>query len=187
MPVNPRLDLTVVTFRRRRAYPVLGDRIRWPLFFVVLILLGGLGGALTVRAEEPDEALVAVPVIEVPTVEVPRAEPASRGNRPAVLERDEVVGLAAEVFGPDLAGYVARIVHCESTNRPGADTNWPYVGLMQVDPYIHAGRVGEVVGYRVTPAQAAELLRDPRVNLLTAALVRRDQGWGAWPVCRYAR
>lgn len=111
-----------------------------------------------------------------------RYQPASRGPR-AVLARSEVVELASEVFGPGVRFYVARIIQCESSNRPGADENWPYVGLMQVDPYLHSWRVGEVVGYRVGVAEARALLRDPRVNLWTALHILRAQGWGAWPVC----
>jgi len=108
-------------------------------------------------------------------------------ERGEVLGRAEVVDLAAETFGPGVAHYVAAIALCESSYDPNADRNWPYVGLMQVDPYLHADKVGAVVGYPVGPGDAAWLLRVPRVNLATAVLILRAQGWGAWPHCRWAR
>jgi len=135
---------------------------------LVLALIPFLAGVAVCRAQEtPDDHYA----------------PATRSNRPAVLARSEVADLAAEVFGPELAAYVAAIAWCESTGRPGVESNWPYVGLMQIDPDLHAGRVAAVVGYPVTLAEARVLLRDPLVNLRTAHAVWRDQGWSAWPAC----
>lgn len=131
-----------------------------------------LGAVLSARAEEVDP---------------PRYEPADRGPRPAVLERAEVVDLAAEVFGPDVAEHVADIVRCESTYRPAVDTNWPYVGLMQIHPGLHRHRLERIVGRPLTLAETRLYLTDPLLNLLVAADVLRDQGFGAWPVCRWAR
>jgi hypothetical protein len=136
-----------------------------------------LGGALfafgVVRADEGDDA--------------PRFSPAGRGGRVLergeVLERAEVEALAAASFGPELAGYVANIARCESTFDPNADRNWPYVGLLQIDPYLHAAHVAAVVGYPVDAVEAAALLRIPRVNLATAARIAAVQGFGAWPWC----
>jgi hypothetical protein len=167
---------------RRAGLYAYGTHRRWPAptdkavgacFLAVLLILVGVGAGLTRASEEPQE--------------IPRFSPASRGNRAAVLERSEVVDLAAEVFGADLAGYVAAIVACESSNRPAVDTNWPYVGLLQIDPALHRHRLERIVGYALTLGQTRALLTDPLLNLLVGADVQREQGWTAWPACRWAR
>lgn len=137
-------------------------RIR-AIWAICLLICFAAAGSSTVRADE-----------------VERDAPSSRGGR---MASGDVVDLASEVFGSEVRYYVAAIVACESSNRPGADENWPYVGLLQIDPGLHAWRVGEVVGRRVGVAEARMLLTNPRVNLLTALHIWRDQGYGAWPVC----
>lgn len=113
--------------------------------------------------------------------------PASRSSRSAVLTRAEVVDIATETMGAARAGYVARIAWCESSFNTRADSNWPYVGLLQVDHRLHAWRVARVLGWAVSPAESVDYLKNPYVNLLVAVDILRDQGWSAWPYCsRYA-
>lgn len=171
------------TFRRPRKYPEPTSRVAWAIVVAIVLLLLGCGlGLRRAYADDLDQLAAAVWAMPtpVPAPELTRYVPAARGGR---LEREEVVALAAETFGPALAERVAGVVRCESTNHPGADTNPPYVGLMQVDPYIHAGKVGRVVGYPVTPREAAWLLRDPRINLEVSVLIWQESGWSAWPWC----
>lgn len=155
------------TFRRRRRLPEPVPWLRTGLVVALLVLLGGLGVGL-VRAEEE---------------EVPRYSPSTRGNRPAQLARSEVVDLAAEVFGADLAPYVAAIAWCESSHRPGArNAGWDrvfgwydYVGLLQIERGIWAPTALALTG-------SADLT-DPWVNLVTGREIQRRQGWRAWPWC----
>jgi hypothetical protein len=152
---------------RRRTLPA-PNRLGWSLLVTILLLLAGVGLATT-RAQEVDAG--------------ERFTPSSRGNRPAVLERAEVVDLAASVFGPELAEYVASISACESSNRPWArSAGWDRLygwydhrGLMQVAATIWTPLALELTG--------SDDLFDPWVNLVTARAIQRAQGWGAWPYC----
>jgi hypothetical protein len=132
--------------------------------------------AVAVRADE-----VAATPTEVAT-EVPRYSPSARTNRPSVLAHAEVLDLAASVFGDDLAPRVARIVACESTNRPAArSAGWDryygayeYLGLMQVS----SGWT-----WLAVELTGSDDLTDPVVNLVTGRAILERQGWTAWPVC----
>jgi hypothetical protein len=114
-----------------------------------------------------------------------RYTPSTRGVRPAVLERAEVRDLAAQVFGPPLAGYVAAIVACESNGRPWArSAGWDrlygwfdYRGLLQIS-IIWTGLARELTG--------SDDLYDPIVNLTVGRAIQERQGWFAWPHCRWA-
>lgn len=141
------------------------------LWLLVAAAIPFLAGVLVARAQEVDD---------------PRFTPSSRSPRAAVLARAELEDLAARVWGPDLARRVAAVARCESTGRVAVDSNWPYVGLLQIDPDLHRERVAAVVGYPVALEEARSLLRDPLVNLAVGLLVFEAQGWAAWPACRWA-
>jgi len=140
------------------------------------ILLSTLATALLPLAAPAQEA------------EPERFAPASRGPRAAVLERDEVVDIAAEVFGFEVAPYVAAIARCESGYaRFARSAGWDRVfgwydhrGLMQIASTIWTPLALELTG--------SDDLYDPWVNLVTARAIQRQQGWIAWPYCsRVAR
>lgn len=162
---TPRPGLHVLAPRRTRPEP---NNLGWAMLVVILLLLAGVGLATT-RAQEVDAD--------------ERFTPASRGNRPAQLERSEVVDLAAEVFGAELAEYVAAISACESSNRPWArSAGWDRLygwydhrGLMQIASTIWTPLALELTG--------SDDLFDPWVNLVTARAIQQQQGWSAWPVC----
>jgi hypothetical protein len=174
--------------RRPTRHPVPERRLWLPLLVAILLIAGGcgLGWARAQSLEDETFALTQAAAVwaptatPAPTAEPTRYVPASRSGR---LERAEVEAIAAEAFGPELAPKVASVVRCESTYDAGADGNWPYVGLLQVHPVIHQARLERVVGHPVTPDEARLLLTDPVLNLAVSALILRDQGWGAWPVC----
>ena len=52
------------------------------------------------------------------------------------------------VFGESPYGcqFWIDLATCESTLRPDVDTNWPYVGLLQIDVILHAGLIAKL-GY----------------------------------------
>src|SRR5262245_46762406 len=102
------------------------------------------------------------------------------------LPEDLITEMAGATFPPEVSAWVARIAWCESRWQPGVDTNWPYVGLMQVDYRLHAWRLPALMGRPVTVAESHDLLQDPWINLWVANQIRLDQGWSAWPVCSRA-
>lgn len=162
--VQPRPALIIFGRPRRAPAPTL---LGWALGIVLVLLVAGVGLAIA-RAEEE---------------EIPRYQPSGRGNRAAQLERSEVVDLAAEVFGAELAPYVAAIAWCESRHRPGArNAGWDrvfgwyeYLGLLQIERGIWSPLASALTG--------SDDLTDPYVNLVTGRAIQRQQGWGAWPVC----
>lgn len=91
------------------------------------------------------------------------------------LDRAAVVSLAAETFGPEVAEYVANIARCESSYRTAVDTNWPYVGLLQIDATLWTGTSLRLFG--------SGDFTDPRVNMKMAAWIANTYGFSAWPVC----
>lgn len=112
---------------------------------------------------------------------------------------DEVYAYAANAFGHGpTAHYVTRIAKCESNWRPairssGFDPNFrnwrtgawgtPYdfVGLMQVDYFSHVERMYIIIG-----TTDRDALQNPWLNMLMAADIQREQGWGAWPHCKFS-
>lgn len=140
---------------------------RWALLMLLAGLLGALNAAMVVHADE-----------------VERFIPASRSSRAAVLTRAEVTEIATETVGAERAGYWTRIAWCESTWNMRATSNWPYIGLAQIDHRLHRDKVAVVVGRSLTVAESADYLGNGYVNLLVGALVLSEQGWlRGWPWC----
>jgi hypothetical protein len=72
--------------------------------------------------------------------------------------------------------HLTRMARCESTGRWHVNTgNGFYGGLQFTWSSWHA------VGGRGYPHQATRL-----EQMYRAVLLKRVQGWGAWPVCQYA-
>lgn len=105
---------------------------------------------------------------------------------PSVAAADEadITSIVAEAFGPELTDKALRVVNCESRFDPWATAqgydrrygNYKYVGLFQIDPYLHTDRALRLFGPEAD-------LYDPRVNAHVAAEIWQEYGWGAWPYC----
>lgn len=99
-------------------------------------------------------------------------------------EPPDVWTVAAEAFPPDQVELAVRVARCESNHNPWATASgydsyygyYRYVGLWQIDPYLHGHRAVRLFGPEAS-------LYDPRVNAHVAAEILRDQGWRAWPYC----
>lgn len=140
------------------------------LWLLVAAAIPFLAGVLTAKGQTLED-------------DTPRYTPSARGGRPAVLDRADVLDLASAVWGPELADRVLALARCESSLRPDADANWPYIGLLQIHPSLHRRLVERVVGYPVTLEEARLLLRDPVVNLWVGYLLYLDAGFAPWPWC----
>lgn len=103
------------------------------------------------------------------------------------LSRADVLYYASLAFpNYDAAQRATSVAYCESTFVPEADTNYPYVGLMQVDSWLHADRVRYVTGLELeTHNEIVEALKSPYINMFVAADILEEQGWYAWPYCGF--
>lgn len=94
----------------------------------------------------------------------------------APLSDEEIWAVAAEAFPEDQVAKAVRVAYCESTFDPEAQAPYGYLGLFQVDPWLHGHRVERLFG----PGAS---LTDPRVNAAVAAELWAESGWRPWPVC----
>ena len=145
--------------------------MKWLLICLASVGLAGWmlasnGGAYEANAMLPVEGGLYSPVATPTPTPVPT---------PSIS--DEI----CTVFGNSPYGcqFWIDLATCESTLRPDVDTNWPYVGLLQVDVVLHAGliaRLGYTLGdmYRASP------------NLSVGwVLSHSGSNLNPWPWCRW--
>lgn len=61
------------------------------------------------------------------------------------------------------------VIRCESSGDPLAASNWPYVGLFQIDVNLHRWTYEQLI--------------DPAINVAAAYELWSRRGWQPWPVC----
>jgi soluble lytic murein transglycosylase-like protein len=92
------------------------------------------------------------------------------------LSDEEIWAVAAEAFPEHQVAKAVSVAWCESTFDPEARAPYGYLGLFQVDPWLHGWRAERLFG----PGAS---LTDPRVNAAVAAELWAESGWRPWPVC----
>ena len=73
--------------------------------------------------------------------------------------------------------FWVNLAACESTLRLDVDTNWPYIGLLQIDAELHAGLIAEL-GY--SNEDVYSVLPNLRVG---RELSHGGTYLGPWPEC----
>jgi soluble lytic murein transglycosylase-like protein len=92
------------------------------------------------------------------------------------LNEDQIWAVAAEAFPGDQVEKAVAVAWCESRFDAEARAPYGYLGLFQVDPWLHGWRAERRFG----PGAS---LTDPRVNAAVAAELFAESGWRPWPVC----
>lgn len=92
------------------------------------------------------------------------------------LSDEEIWAVVAEAFPEHQVAKAVRVAYCESTFDPEAQAPYGYLGLFQVDPWLHGWRAERLFG----PGAS---LTDPRVNAHVAAELWAESGWHPWPYC----
>ena len=106
--------------------------------------------------------------------------------RAETLTETEVAQIAVKFFPAREVPRVIRVAQCESgldTNAVSAgwDAFWghyDYQGLMQISAHIWQSDADRIMGYQSD-------LRDPVVNIATAAFIWSSGGWAHWPYCGF--
>jgi soluble lytic murein transglycosylase-like protein len=166
---------------RRRVRRLGVTPLGWWLLLVVWLLAAAaiplVAVVLTARAEEPEDGVIAPAAAIAPEALAPeRSAPATRGNRPAALERSEVVDLVAAHFPPEEVASALAVLACESRFDPRATGRAGERGLFQIHPVYWTWLARQLVGPDAD-------LYDPDTNVAVAAAVWRQFGWAPWS-CR---
>lgn len=126
---------------------------------------------------------VAPPPTVASTTTAPKVRAASAS--PAVGPIPDIVRSAFARFGATVAEQAIRVASCESTGDvtgqhfdPGATGSQGEVGLMQIHPKYHSARAAKF-GWTMHD------LYDPAKNVVVAADLFAEKGWGPW-TCRHA-
>ena len=126
-----------------------------------------LGLAQLLKTSTPSPTPATPP--PTPVAELPSVQARNPGQVSAQLSVDVRAVVCAD-WTPWTCAWALAVVACESGGDPASDSNWPYVGLWQIDSVLHAA---------LAESLAADLYT-PEGNTVVAAALFGGRGAAHW-------